>query len=474
MRNLPRYGLLAASLLLAACNSPKPAAPAAQAEPPAADYLHESREAFDARMAWWREARFGMFIHWGPYAVAGGYHDGKAVPGIGEWIMHHAAIPVEAYETQYSRNFNPTKYDPDEWARIAKDAGMKYIVITSKHHDGFALWNSEVSGYDAVDFAPIATDLLQPLKAACDREGIRFSVYHSIMDWHHPDAQAPFFPNYNDTERSNPQFPRYVEQYLKPQLRELITRYQPAILWFDGEWIGDWTHEQGQDMYQYVRSLKPDILINNRVDKGRQGMQGMNKDDQQYFGDFGTPEQEILPGMSTLDWESCMTMNDTWGFKRDDVNWKSAETLIHNLVDIVSKGGNYLLNVGPTPEGEIPAASVERLAEMGEWMRVNSEAIYGGGAWETFGEGDKVRYIRSRDGQHVYAVSLGWPGKQLKLSAVKPAEGAQVSLLGEDGPVSWDYAKNQLVLTMPPDLARDASKRPCKYAFVFKIPVQKP
>jgi len=235
---------------------------------------------------------------------------------------------------------------------------MKYIVITSKHHDGFCLWDTELSDYNIVDYTEY-----EELSKACKDAGIKFCYYYSIMDWHHPDAKGADFPDYR-------------ENYLKPQLKELLTGYgNIGVLWFDGEWIGEWTEEQGKDLYNYVRNLQSDIIINNRVGKGRKGMQGMNKS-KEYAGDFGTPEQSILEGKSDLDWESCMTMNDTWGFKKNDFNWKSSKMLIHNLVDIAAKGGNYLLNVGLTSEGLIPEPSVERLSEIGDWMDVNSEVIY--------------------------------------------------------------------------------------------------
>jgi alpha-L-fucosidase len=433
---------------------------------PARDYLNETQDEMDARMEWWRDARFGMFIHWGLYAVPAGVYHNEPVAGIGEWIMNSAQIPVADYET-FAAQFNPVQFDAAEWVRIAKDAGMKYIIITSKHHDGFGLWDSEVSQYDIIDAAPFGRDILKELADAAALEDIRLGFYHSIMDWHHPDAQAPHFPTYNTSEKSNPSFPSYVEDYLTPQVRELVTGYDPAVLWFDGEWIPEWTHELGLEMYNFVRSMSPDILINNRVDKGRQGMQGMTRTDQQYAGDFGTPEQEILEGTSTLDWESCMTMNDTWGFKSTDDNWKSAETLIHNLVDIAAKGGNYLLNVGPTAEGLIPQASVERLAEMGDWMEVNGEAIYGSRLWAHYEDGDMVRYTQV--GDDIYAISLGWPGSELKLNHVVPEEGSEIRLLGYDQPLTWSYdAANGLTITLPAAL-QDETARPGKYAYSFKI-----
>jgi alpha-L-fucosidase len=328
------------------------------------------------RMEWWRQARFGMFIHWGLYAVPAGQWQGEKIPGIGEWIMQNAHIPVSEYE-QLARQFNPVKFDAEQWVQIAKNAGMKYIVITSKHHDGFCMWNTKYTDYDVVDATPFKRDVLGELSKACRRNGIKMCFYHSIMDWHHPDAQAPFYPNYNDTSKSNPNFDRYVEYYLKGELKELVQKYGPlGILWFDGEWVKDWTREMGWNMYDYCLSLQPDVIVNNRVGNGRQGMRGLSKSSE-FAGDYGTPEQEIpASGLPGVDWETCMTMNDTWGYKSDDNNWKSSEDLLHKLVDIASKGGNFLLNVGPTAEGLIPAPSVERLAAIGEWMKVNSESIY--------------------------------------------------------------------------------------------------
>jgi alpha-L-fucosidase len=224
----------------------------------------------------------------------------------------------------------------------------------------------------------------------------------------------------------------------------------------------------GLEMYTMVRSMKPEILINNRVDKGRQGMQGMTRTDQEYAGDFGTPEQEILQSTSTLDWESCMTMNDSWGYKSTDENWKSAETLIHNLVDIAAKGGNYLLNVGPTAEGLIPRPSVERLAEMGEWMAVNGEAIYGSRLWDHYEEGDAIRYTWT-GGDRVYAVALAWPGQELTLHEIEPAAGSEIHLLGYGQPLPWSYdAESGLTISIPGALQTEDA-RPCDYAWSFRI-----
>jgi alpha-L-fucosidase len=409
----------------------------------------EAAPSRDERMKWWREARFGMFIHWGLYAVPAGEWKGKKVPGIGEWIMNNAKIPISEYE-RLAEQFNPVKFNADEWVRIAKNAGMKYIVITSKHHDGFCLWDSKVSDYDIMDATPFERDILKELSEACKRQDVRLCFYHSIMDWHHPDAQGPFHPKYNDGSRSNPNFARYVEDYMKPQIKELITNYGPlGVLWFDGEWIKDWTEPQGRKLYDYVRSLQPDIIVNNRVSKGRKGMKGLTEEG--YFsGDFGTPEQEIpATGLPGVDWETCMTMNDTWGFKSYDNNWKSTEDLLRKLVDIASKGDNFLLNVGPTAEGLIPQPSVERLAAIGEWMAKNSESIYG----TTASPFESLRWGRctTKPGR-LYLHVFNWPqngelevpvlGRRAKRAYLLAQKGRGDLLLGMDD-------VGNLVITVP-------------------------
>jgi alpha-L-fucosidase len=332
-------------------------------------------------MAWWRDARFGMFIHWGLYAVPAGEYKGQRSKEIGEWIMSWANIPRSDYEP-FARQFNPVKFNAADWVRIAKNAGMKYIVITSKHHDGFSMFDSAVSSYDIVDATPYKKDPMRALNDESAKQGLAFAFYYSIMDWHHPSQYVKAegkheTAGHRKTEMRAGQKEVYVK-YMKSQLRELVTKYDPAVLWFDGEWVDWWTEADGKDLYKYVRSLKPNILINNRVGKGRKGMEGLNKDDQEYAGDFGTPEQQIPPsGIPGVDWESCMTMNTTWGFKSYDNEWKSVQTLVRNVIDTASKGGNYLLNVGPTGDGQIPQPSIERLAGIGRWMGVNGEAIYG-------------------------------------------------------------------------------------------------
>ena len=405
------------------------------------------------RMAWWKEARFGMFIHWGVYSVMAGHYKGAPVDGIGEWIMHRAPVPQEDYEP-YASMFNPVFFDAREWVKIATNAGMKYIVITSKHHDGFALWDTAVSDWNIVDRTPFGRDVLKELAVACAEAGIRLCFYHSIMDWHHPDAQGPFFPNYNDGNRRNPRFPLYYENHLKPQLTELLTDYGPiGILWFDGEWIPDYTTEMGKELDAHVRSLQPDIIVNNRVDKGRRGMQGTDREGD-FAGDYGTPEQEVPDqGLPGVDWETCMTMNQTWGWKGQDHDWKSAGQLLHTLIEVASKGGNFLLNVGPTGEGVIPAPSIDRLKVMGEWLRVNGEAIYGTEA-SPFAKPTWGAYTRKPEA--LYAHIIHWPETGILyipyLDTDRPYRSAE--WLGTDSPIKTDPAREGIILHLP-DAAPD-------------------
>ncbi|MGI8922669.1 MAG: alpha-L-fucosidase [Fimbriimonadales bacterium] len=308
-------------------------------------------------MDWWREARFGMFIHWGLYAVPAGKFGYKT--GYGEWILDSAQIPVSAYE-QYRSKFNPVKFDPDAWVKMAKQAGMKYIIFTTKHHDGFALFDSKYTAWDVMG-TPYRRDIMKQLAEACKKGGIKLGWYHSIMDWHHPD----YLPRRGWESRPirDASFDRYVA-YLRNQVTELLTKYGDiAVMWFDGQWEATWNHQYGQDLYDLCRKLQPDIIVNDRVDVG-------------IVGDYGTPEQTIPDEAPGGDWETCMTMNRHWGYNAADKEYKSSTDLIRMLCDIASKGGNYLLNVGPTALGKFPPESVERLKAIGEWMQVNGESIY--------------------------------------------------------------------------------------------------
>jgi len=413
-----------------------------------AQAVRETAAQKDARMAWWRDARFGMFIHWGLYAVPAGTWKGERITGLGEWIQERAKIPGDEY-SPLTRQFNPSQFDADEWVRIAKDAGMKYIIITSKHHDGFALFDSKVSNYDIVDATPYRRDAIRALATAARRGGLKFGVYYSIMDWHHADAQAPAYPTYNSRTYKNPNFGRYVETYMKPQLRELVTQYPEIdVLWFDGEWISDWSDEQGRSLYDWLRELRPSLIINNRVGHSRQGMSGMsaNKDAP---GDFGTPEQEVPPqGLPGVDWETCMTLNDTWGFQSFDDGWKDSRVLVRTLVDVASKGGNFLLNVGPTAQGVIPWQSVSRLREMGDWIRVNGEAVYGTSA-SPYGLPAWGRYTTKPSAGRVYAHVFDWPrDRKLVLTGIQAKPGA-VYLLADKKPLTVERTDAGWVVSLP-------------------------
>ena len=350
------------------------------------------------RMDWWKEARFGLFIHWGLYAQPAGEWKGEEIPGISEWIMARAKIPVKEYE-QLAATFNPVKYDADQWVRLAKEAGMKYIVITSKHHDGFAMFHSKASAYNIVDATPFGRDPLKELADACEKHGIRLGFYYSqAQDWHEPGG------TYWNIESGEPHWDpdlvrdslmNYIEGKAVPQVKEILENYGGLdILWWD---TPRGMTEEAALALQALADEYPAMLTNNRLYRP-------------WPGDFSTPEQHVPPTGLDYDWEVCMTMNTSWGFKHYDHNWKSSETLIRMLVDIASKGGNLLLNVGPTAEGLIPEPSVERLKAIGKWMDINGESIYGTTASPFF----KLPWGRctqkvEEDGTTLYLHVFQWP-----------------------------------------------------------------
>ena len=330
-----------------------------------ADTATETAEQRNQRMAWWREARFGMFIHWGLYSVPAGVWNGKPVSCFGEWIMHGkygAKIPVKEYE-QLAARFNPTKFDAHQWVAIAKNAGMKYIIITTKHHDGFAMFHSKTDpSFNIYDSTPFHRDPMKELAEECRKQDIKLGFYYSIgVDWHHPGAaRGAQIEPWDDAQKGD--MTEYVRKVAAPQVRELLSEYGPvSILWWDG---GDDMTKERTAIIQPLLKLQPGLITNNRLGEGCNG-------------DTETPEGVIPPTGFPRDWETCMTMNNTWGYRSDDQNWKTTETLVRNLVDIASKGGNYLLNIGPTGEGLIPQTSIDRMAEIGKWTAVNGEAIYG-------------------------------------------------------------------------------------------------
>jgi alpha-L-fucosidase len=316
----------------------------------------------EKRLEWFREAKYGLFIHWGLYAIPAGEWNGKRSPGLGEWVMLRSAVPVKEYEKLASR-FNPVKFNADEWVKLAKDAGMKYIVITSKHHDGFALFKSAASPYNIVDATPFKRDVLKELADACARGGIRLGFYYSqSQDWHERNGAGNEWDFGPDDKKD---YDQYLRGKAEPQVKELLTNYgKVALIWFDTPRM--MTGDRAQRFANIVRSTQPDTLID-----GRLGTEG----------DYKSTGDNVIPSeVSGEAWEVPATINHTWGFRNDDTDWKSPGQIAFKLVDIVSKGGNYLLNVGPTAEGVIPQVSQDILRTVGKWLQVNGEAVYGAGS----------------------------------------------------------------------------------------------
>ena len=333
----------------------------------------------DDRMEWWREARFGMFVHWGLYSIAAGEWEGKTFGGGGqEWIQYYAGVPGEQYEKVLAPRFNPGESFASEWAKLARQAGCKYLVFTTKHHEGFALHDSKVGAYNAKALS--GRDLVKEVVEACRKEGLRVGFYYSVIDWHHPHAYVGGgLPSIKGDTNEGRDHSIYVD-YLHDQVKELVTNYGDVdVLWWDysspqvqGE---SW---KAKELIAMVKEYQPSIIMNNRlyakVKTGGTDAGGFDLEQ----GDFITPEQKIpANGIEGVDWETCMTMNGTWGYSKFDDNWKSTKVLLQNLVDIASKGGNYLLNIGPKADGSVPVESIERMKQIGEWMKINGESVYG-------------------------------------------------------------------------------------------------
>lgn len=330
------------------------------------------------RAAWLDEAKYGMFIHWGPYAQLAD----------GEWVMHHRKMPVSEYK-QMASAFNPTKFDAQEWVKVAKSAGMKYITITSKHHDGFAMFDSAASEYNIVDFTPFKRDVLKELKVACDEAGIKLGFYYSqTQDWEYPGGAGR---KWDESQKGD--FREYLNKKGFPQLRELLNQYQPTHIWFDTPHATK--DPLATEFANIVREIAPETLINSRIRYHGSQIQGLNQQELDGLLDIGVDflsyrDRTIPPSSPWAYWETCMTLNNAWGYRKHDHKWKTPQQVVMQLTEVVSKGGTFLLNVGPTGEGLIPEPAIDCLLAVGEWLQVNGESIYGAQRTIFDGQGDFI------------------------------------------------------------------------------------
>jgi alpha-L-fucosidase len=401
-----RAAVVVAVLAASSLGAARPAMAQVPAPTPTPTLPPPNDPARKERLAWFLDAKYGLFIHWGLYAIPAGEWNGKRIPGIGEWIMNRARIPVAQYEL-LAQQWNPVKFNADEWVQMAQDAGMKYIVITSKHHDGFALYDSKVSAWDVVDATPFKRDILKELAAACQRKGMPLGFYYSqAQDWHEKGGAGndwDFGPDQGADGKELKDYDGYLRGKAEPQVRELLTGYGPvALIWFDTPRM--MTKERGQRFTDIVRQLQPKTLIDGRLGVA---------------GDYVSTGDNVIPGTAPADaWEVPATLNHTWGYRKDDHDWKSPGDVTFKLVDIVSKGGNYLLNVGPMADGVIPRESQDVLRTVGRWLKTNGEAVYGTGPspWgEEFGE-PSAKGAKDLRGQPLFLSRNEWrattrPGK---------------------------------------------------------------
>jgi alpha-L-fucosidase len=388
------------------------------AAPSSQELTNETPAQREARMAWWREARFGMFVHWGLYSGLAGTWDGKSVGKSGgmEWIQQRVKVDTDTYAAAALPKFQPKTGFAREWAKLAKEAGCRYLVFTTKHHEGFGLYASKFGDYNAG--AKLNRDLVKEIVDACRAEGLRVGFYHSLIDWHHdqydyPRAKGLPHPLAGKPSPNGPRdHTKYID-YLHSQVGELMSNYGKVdVVWWDfssKDFQGDeaW---RATDLLELVRAKQPEIIVNNRLYSAH--TVNAAKDERKEFtadrGDFTTPEQRIpATGMPGVDWETCMTLNTTWGFSEHDHAWKSDTNLIRNLVDIASKGGNYLLNIGPKCDGSLTPETVKSFQAIGAWMKVNGESIYGTTA-SPFAKLDWGR--ATHKGNVIYLHVFNWPG----------------------------------------------------------------
>ena len=410
----------------------------------------------EQRIAWWREARFGMFIHWGLYAIPGGTWKEKVHDsGYSEWIMFDEKIPAGEYE-KLSAKFNPVRFDAKEWARIAKAAGMRYVVLTAKHHDGFSMFDSEHTAYDIVDATPFKRDVTGELAKACREGGIRFGCYYSVdRDWYRPQGPGNRYKQSNTWDYPNSgraDFDTYFAEFAKPQVVEILEKYQPDVLWFDG--IDMKSDEQALDLYQTIRRLRTGCVINSRI-KGAVPPREIPPPLCDYIS---SGDNEIFERNIGFEWENPGSMNTSYGYNPNDQKWHSSAAILSKLVRIVSKGGNYLLNVGPTPEGTIPQPCIDRLAEVGRWMDINGSAIYGSTPWHVTEEkqdasGRAIHFTAQGEAVHVFCPVNGEAGdvtiRCLGTGKLPDQKIVSIGMLGSQEPVKWMRNEEGLVLGVP-------------------------
>ena len=441
----------------------------AQAEPL---YLDNGSPTDETRLEWWKNAKFGLFLHWGLYSVAAGEWKGKPAPGA-EYIMLDSRIPLKEYAT-LADQFNPTKFNADEWVRMAKSAGMGYLVITAKHHEGFAMFNSPSNDYNIVKRAPYGKDPMKYLAEACRKHGIKLGFYYSLgRDWADPDVPTDWptkgarSNTWDFPDEDGKVFSRYFERKAKPQVRELLTQYGPvAIMWFDTPELID--ADESRDLRSMIQQLQPACIVNDRIGN--------------HMGDFATPEQKLEPAGDGRPWEACMTMAKHWGYVKDQSGYKSPEVLVRDLVSVVSRGGNLLLDIGPTPEGEFPPQSVERLHAIGRWMSINSQAILGSRTWEAArhlpplakreipsaqptgnggvekdafndatsqGIDPQICFTAKTDDVFLFAMSWTEPKIRVEGLTAQLLPVSRIKKLGTDEPITWHQDEAGLVIDMP-------------------------
>lgn len=354
--------LVYAGIFLISCNMNNPRC---EGDYSTFNFHEEPASEFLERTSWFTDAKYGMFIHFGLYSQLGGVWQGDTLKGrrnagYSEWIQAHKDISREEYAPLIN-TFNPQDFDADFIVQTAKDAGMKYLVVTTKHHEGFCLWESDYTDFD-LSGAPFDRDIIQELADACRKHDIRFGAYYSIIDWNHPSQERNIdketaWERWGQISMVEGRKEEYIT-YMKNQLKEIIDNYDPDLLWFDGDWANWWTLEDGIDLYNYLRCLKPEILINNRVAKRYE-----------FLRDYGTPEQFHIDSVVDYLWEACYTLNTSWGFKYGDDQWKQPDEIYEKLMEIIGFGGNFLLNIGPDGQGRVPEESVRILLEVGEMIK---------------------------------------------------------------------------------------------------------